>query len=540
MKIDAPPKITLIDCTLRDGGYYNAWDFQSTLIQEYLVAMDGIGVDVVEMGFRTLSNNGFQGPCAFTTDQFLEGLEIPAGLTVGVMVNANELVSATEVGEALIRIFPKSASDSPVKLVRIACHTHEFTDALPAVTWLKHRGYRVGFNLMQIADRQDDEIKNLAKAASGYPIDTLYFADSMGSMSPDQTARIIGLIREGWKGEIGIHTHDNLGMALSNTLRAMDEGVTWVDSTVTGMGRGPGNAKTEQLAIEVAERRNAQINLPPLLTLLKNHFNPMQARYGWGTNPYYYLAGKHGIHPTYIQEMLNDPRYDEEDVLAVIDSLRTSGGKRFNLKALDAARSAYKAEPTGKWGPQEMFAGRPVLILGSGPGVARHQIAVERFIANHQPVVLALNTLSSICPSMIHFRVACHPVRLMADANIHARSAQPLIAPHSMLPEALRNVLESKPIFDFGLGIEENTFAFGDTHCILPVPLVVGYALAVACSGRATEIFVAGFDGYGSDDPRDLEMNLLLNLYSEIKNSLPITSITPTRLRVPLKSVYGL
>jgi 4-hydroxy 2-oxovalerate aldolase len=147
----------------------------------------------------------------------------------------------------------------------------------------------------------------------------LYFADSMGSMTPDDAARIIGWLREEWPGPMGIHTHDNMGLALQNTVRAEAEGVTWLDATVTGMGRGPGNARTEELVIEAEALRGRKADLVPLMGLIRKHFQPMKERYGWGTNPYYYLAGKHGIHPTYIQEMLGDARYDEEDVLAVID-----------------------------------------------------------------------------------------------------------------------------------------------------------------------------------------------------------------------------
>ncbi|WP_258934914.1 hypothetical protein [Nesterenkonia pannonica] len=175
-------------------------------------------------------------------------------------------------------------------LVRIASHVHEFEKALPAVTWLKDKGYKVGFNLMQVADRNEDEIKHLARQAAKYPMDVLYFADSFGSMTPEQAAQIIQWMRTEWDGPMGIHTHENMGLALSNVLRALDEGVTWVDSTMTGMGRGPGNARTEEVAIEVAARRGQELNLVPLMALIRNHFKPLQEHYGWGTNSYYYLA----------------------------------------------------------------------------------------------------------------------------------------------------------------------------------------------------------------------------------------------------------
>lgn len=303
--------------------------------------------------------------------------------------------------------------------MRIACHVHEFEQALPAVTWLKERGYQVGFNLMQVADRTEDEVKTLARLAKAYPMDALYFADSMGSMNPDQVAKIIQWFRSEWKGAMGIHTHDNLGLGLANTLRALDEGVTWVDSTVTGMGRGPGNARTEELAIEIAERRGKPVNLVPLMALLRTHFKPMQAHYGWGTNPYYYLAGKHGIYPTYIQEMLSDTRYSEEDVLAVIEHLKVEGGKKYNATTLDAARHFYQGEPKGTWCPAEVFAGREVLLLGTGPGVANHRTAIESFIRKYRPLVVALNTQSAIDATLIDYRVACHPVRLLADCEAH-------------------------------------------------------------------------------------------------------------------------
>ena len=529
-----------LDCTLRDGGYYNSWDFPEPLIQQYLNAMQAAGVSTVELGLRSLKNNGFNGACAYSTDQFLRSLSLPESLTIGVMINGNELTGEVPQQEALEQLFPVTANESPVDLVRIACHVHEFSQALPAVNWLKVRGYQVGFNLMQVANRSEDEIKTLAKLAAEYPLDVLYFADSMGSMTPDQTAQIIQWLRSEWQGALGIHTHDNLGLALSNTLRALDEGVTWVDSTVTGMGRGPGNARTEELAIEIAARRGKPVNLIPLMTLLREYFKPMQAKYGWGTNPYYYLAGKYGIHPTYIQEMLSDSRYGEEDVLAVIEHLRNEGGKKFSLNTLDAARHFYRGKPAGRWEPGSLFAGRNVLLLGTGPGVVSHRQEIERYIKKHQPLVLALNTQSAIEADLIDVRVACHPVRLLADSTAYRHLPQPLITPFSMLPPDVQAALTDKEVLDFGLNVQTDTFAFECTHSTIPTSLVVAYALAVATSGRAKRILMAGFDGYGADDPRTREMKTLLELYQREPLALPLLAITPTRYNLPTKSVYAL
>ena len=323
----------ILDCTLRDGGYYNSWNFPLDITNKYIEAMQEAGVNVVELGLRSLINNGFKGATAYTTDSYLDTLSIPHGLEVAVMINASEIVGENPQQEVLSKLFPKEAEHSRVQVVRIACHVHEFVDALPACNWLKKRGYIVGFNLMQVADRSQEEVEALSLAASHYPIDALYFADSMGSMDPVQTSKIISWLRKHWKGAMGIHTHDNMGLALSNTMQAISDGVTWLDSTVTGMGRGPGNARTEELVIEIADIRNQAINMVPLMGIIRKYFQPLKNSCGWGSNPYYFLSGKYGIHPTYIQEMLNDSRYGEEDILAASNHLKVEGGKKFSFNS---------------------------------------------------------------------------------------------------------------------------------------------------------------------------------------------------------------
>lgn len=532
--------IKLLDCTLRDGGYYNSWDFPFDVIKQYLVAMQAAGVDIVELGLRSLKNEGFKGACAYTTDDFLRSLPIPEGLTVGVMVNASELVGSVPLETALQRLFPETTDTSPVGLVRIACHVYEFAEALPASAWLKEQGFLVGFNLMQIGDRTQSEVEALSQEAAKWPLDALYFADSMGSMSPEQTAQIIGWLRQHWQGALGIHTHDNMGRALQNTLRALDEGVTWLDATVTGMGRGPGNAKTEHLALELAERRSKPCNIVFLMGLICRFFQPMQNSCGWGTNTYYYLAGKYGIHPTYIQAMLGDSRYTEEDILAVIEHLRVEGGKKFSLNTLDAARKFYQGEPRGSWQPASLIKDREVLLLGTGPGVAAHRAALESYIYKAKPFVMALNTQSKIDPDLIDVRVACHPVRLLADCEEHTRLYQPLITPASMLPVDVQQSLNGKELLDFGLGVKPDTFEFASTYCILPNSMVIAYALAILTSGQASRILLAGFDGYGGDDPRNTEMEHLLSTYEECGKPLQLLAVTPTRYKLSSKSIYAL
>lgn len=535
---------------MRDGGYYNNWDFSQELISDYLLAMDALQIDFIEIGFRTLNNDEFKGGCAFSTDSFINSLVIPHALKnkIGVMVNGSELIVPADsnktsqdiyMEEVLERLFSPQKK-SPVSLVRIACHVKDFETCLSAANWLKNNGYLVGFNLMQVAECPIEELTRLAELANKCPIDVLYFADSMGSLTPDKTSQIIKAFQSGWKGELGIHTHDNMGQAIANSTQAINDGVVWLDSTVTGMGRGAGNAQTEYLVLIAESKRQIKPNLTKLLELISNDFKPLQNHFGWGANMYYYLAGQYNIHPSYVQEMLSDKSYSDEDILAVIDHLKVEGARKFNWHTLNTATHFYSEEVNGTWSPIDGIKGRDVLILGGGPSVSKYKDVIERYVRVKKPFVIALNTQRGITNDLIDIRVACHPVRLSADSREHLNLPQQLVTPVSMLPEDVKKELANKELLDFGVKVQPGEFKFSDKSCVLPCSLVLAYALAIANSGQAANIFLTGLDGYDADDTRRKEVNEMFHLYNKNRNTTDICSITPTRYEIAVQSIYGL
>jgi 4-hydroxy 2-oxovalerate aldolase len=539
----ATKQVKLLDCTLRDGGYYNAWDFDYTLISEYLKAMASLPADMVELGFRLMpmADGKFNGGCAYCSDSFIRTLNLPEEeLKLAVMVNGADLVAFPNGVQAAINYLFGVADHSPVELVRIACHVNKVEETLPAITQLNKLGYKTTVNLMQIAGLTESELEKLAAICAKYPIDILYFADSLGGMMPDDIDKTVDSLRSYWDGELGFHGHNNMELALPNSIRAIDKGVTWIDSTVLGMGRGSGNARTEYLAIEFETNLNRNMNHATLLNLIDKYFRPMQQQYGWGPNPYYYMAGKHGIHPTYIQEMMDNTRYKDEDILAVIGHLKLEGGKHYSLNTMEASRNFYSGVPRGTWRPADIMKNRDALVIGTGASVASHRRAIEQYIRQARPFVIALNTQNQIEPELIDVRIACHPVRLLADCKEHTRLPQPLITPASMLPADVRDSLQGKELFDFGLTVQTDVFEYHDTYCVVPNSLVFAYALAVATSGKAGRILLAGFDGYNSDDHRAVEMETLLTAYRSSESSLDLISITPTRYKLKIHSVYSL
>lgn len=325
--------IKVIDCTLRDGGYYNKWNFSIEIVQRYLDAISKCHVDVVEMGFRFPTKNRGLGPCAYTTDAFLQQLHIPEHMSVAVMVNGADLCEDQTSDKIIDELFPRSASDSHVEIVRIACHFYHLEKVLPYISILKNKGFSVIVNIMQITDRSESDLRILTQLLKNSGVEALYFADSIGGMSPADICRVVACLKNEWKNEIGIHAHDNMGLAMANTLAGIDAGVTWVDATISGMGRGAGNTPTELLVTELSVRYQKNLEIDSLLALLATYFLPLKDKFRWGSNPYYYLAGKLNIHPSYIQSLLVDT-HSSKKLIGIIEQLGKQKATAYNEEVL--------------------------------------------------------------------------------------------------------------------------------------------------------------------------------------------------------------
>ncbi|WP_242620308.1 hypothetical protein [Shewanella maritima] len=160
--------IKVLDCTLRDGGYYNEWDFDAEVVASYLSAMAKARVDYVELGLRNFTKSGFLGAFAYTTEAFLQELELPEGPVYGVMVDAKTILSSElPLEQAMSKLFVH-ADDSKIGLVRVAAHFHEVESSGEIVKWLSDNGYIVGFNLMQAGGKPTAVIAEKAKLAQSW------------------------------------------------------------------------------------------------------------------------------------------------------------------------------------------------------------------------------------------------------------------------------------------------------------------------------------------------------------------------------------
>ena len=139
----------ILDCTLRDGGYYNQWDFDTELVNQYLIAMENSGIDIVELGFRSNPASTFLGPFFYTSDDYLSTLNLPRSLSYAVMINGKDFINSLGGDFDKIKFLFDSKDNSPISLVRIAINFDNTLESKELAFYLKNLGYDVALNMMQ-------------------------------------------------------------------------------------------------------------------------------------------------------------------------------------------------------------------------------------------------------------------------------------------------------------------------------------------------------------------------------------------------------
>ena len=209
------------------------------------------------------------------------------------------------------------------------------------------------------------------------------------------------------------------------------------------MGRGPGNAKTEYLVLEVNQLLKKKNSIYPILKLINGYFKELKNIYNWGTNPFYYIAGKYGIHPTYIQEMLSI-KLDDIEILEAINQLKEEKGTKYDVNLVRSEFQKPVKLLNGSWQPEKKLKGKEVLLVSSGPKLDEYKKEIENYILGKKPIVIALNTNVKIRKDLINFYLLCNPLILISDAKSYQSIKSPLIVPKSLLSDFHIKKLKSK------------------------------------------------------------------------------------------------
>ena len=303
------PNLKVLDCTLRDGGLVNDFYFTDEFVSALYQANQKAGVDYMEFGYKAskkiFSPDRF-GKWKFCDEESIRAIvgENDSDLKISVMADVGRCDYKTD-------IIPKA--DSVIDTVRVATYVNAIPTAIDMIQDAKHKGYEVTANIMAVSKVNGEDLKNSLELLGQSDVDVIYLVDSFGSFYPEQIRRLTDQymeVAEKYGKKVGIHSHNNQQLAFANTLEAMNkgQGATYLDATVSGLGRGAGNCHLEGL---LSFLRNPKYKTIPILKFVENYIIPLREQgVVWGYDIPYLLTGQLNAHPSFAIKFIKEGRKD--------------------------------------------------------------------------------------------------------------------------------------------------------------------------------------------------------------------------------------
>ncbi len=299
--------IRILDATIRDGGLVNNFDFSDEFVRNLYLANVKAGVDYMEFGYKAdpdMFHEADFGKWKFSKDEDIRKIvgENNTDLKIAVMADAGRTNFKRD-------ILPRS--ESPIDMIRVATYIYQLPLAIEMIEDAHAKGYETCVNIMAISKVQEDELLKGLELLGKTNVDVIYLVDSFGVLFPEQALRLTQIYKEiadKYGKKIGIHTHNNQQLAFANTIESMRAGASFLDGTISGMGRGAGNCHMESL---LSFLRNPKYRISPILDFIAEEMPKIKESGAvWGFDIPYMLTGALNIHPSAAIKFIKDGRKD--------------------------------------------------------------------------------------------------------------------------------------------------------------------------------------------------------------------------------------
>ena len=390
--------INLLDCTLRDGGYVNEWNFGYKNILYILNNLISGGVRHIELGY--LKNGSFNDNVALFSNldevnRVLINLEsIKQKITFYLMVN---------FGDFEVKKLPLCESIEFDIAIRFAFHLEDINYIETDILSLFSKGFKILLQPMLTKIYNPSDLKKLVTLSNKYSFNCVYIVDSFGNLAELEIRNIGAYLNNHLNPSIGIglHLHDNLQNSLVRAVSFIDQKYKrniYIDSSVSGVGRGAGNLYTEILADILNSKYGANFSIIYFLKLIDEYFELLKKEYGWGYSMSYFLSSKYGCHPNYASFFSDRKQFSVETVDELLKNLNDSQKIRFSKDYaedyLDNFMSSY-SKKTSSSEILNIFKNKRILLLGPGKSIIKNKNLIHRKIREKDLLVISLNFVSS-------------------------------------------------------------------------------------------------------------------------------------------------
>lgn len=304
-------KANILDCTLRDGGYENMWEFGYGNIQGIVERLMETNIEYIELGFLQNDSRGRD----FTIFDSIKKIKELYCLKEKKCKSAVMIKN----GDYDVSSLEKNAGDS-IDLIRVSFHEYDALDALENIKRIKDKGYQVSCNPINTVGYSRVNLIKLLREINTIGPDIFCLVDTFGVLMPDSLKSIFLLIEDYLADSIcvGVHLHNNLMMSFPLAVlfieMSREKRECIIDSCIGGIGRTPGNLSTELIMDLVNEQYNGCYHINPIYEIMDNYVETISEAQNIKKRMAYQLSAKYRVHRNYSEYYLNEKETRLSDI----------------------------------------------------------------------------------------------------------------------------------------------------------------------------------------------------------------------------------
>lgn len=471
--------IKLLDCTLRDGGYINDWQFGYHTIRSIIKKLTDSQSDYVEVGFlrdceydreKTLYNN---------CEQIAPILPEKRGNTVFTAMALHNKYSVEKL---------EPYDGKTIDIVRVTFHDYDIDEGLAFIKKVMDKGYKVACNPINIMGYPDEALLQLLKKVNEIHPFAFSIVDTFGSMMRSDLVRIYSLVEHNLDGEItiGLHLHENLALSysLAQEFIAMKASgrKSIIDASMLGMGRTPGNLCMELIMDYMNRTQGGGYDINPILDGIDDHIAALKRIEPWGYSMPYAISAKYNLHRNYAEFLIGKGRLRAKQINQILAGITEDKKTAYDEAYIEKLYREYQDHEVDDSALRDMLRsamqGRKVLVLAPGASLKRQQEEIDHFVEQEQPFIFSANFVSQRYETDYIF---CSNAMRYDDMGVERRDKKILVTSN------LLDVCEEEHVLNYA---ELNFDEKGNCDNCVIMLLKLLYQLGVS------QVYVAGFDGY--------------------------------------------
>lgn len=437
----------ILDCTLRDGGYVNDFQFGKRGIAKIISQLTLAGVDIIETGFLEDGEYDEETSIYNTVEQIATVLPLDHKKTMYVAMACYGEYDLSQLS---------SYDGTSVDGIRVTFHYNEIEEALEYCHKIQEKGYKVFVQPIGTSSYTDEQLLMLISKVNEMRPYAFYLVDTLGLMDKGEVLRFFYLINHNLaKGiNMGFHSHNNLQLSFSNCQALTEvecDRIISLDSSIYGMGRGAGNLNTELIANYLNDHCGSNYEIEPILEVVDEYIVKIKEKFEWGYSVPYYLAAISGCHPNYASYLSSKNTLNVKSISNILHMIEPEKRSLFDKKLVEEKYLEYQAHEIDDTAAirqiRASISGKNVLLLAPGTSLNENTELISAKAKNEDCVVISVSFVPNFIDTdyvflcnLKRYKTSFNPnkkqINLITTSNIEVEATDKITVNYSSLLNA--------------------------------------------------------------------------------------------------------